>query len=42
MHIHDVVLHVVVNGEREPLRETTAITVYDSMDSAVYEKRIDI
>jgi len=42
MHMNDVFLHVVVNGEGEALGETTAITIYDLMDSAVHEKRINI
>jgi hypothetical protein len=42
MHINDTFLHAVINGEWEALGEATVITIYDLMDSAVYEKRIDI
>jgi hypothetical protein len=31
MHMNDVFLHAVVNGEREALGEATAITIYDLM-----------
>jgi hypothetical protein len=42
MHMNDVFLHAVVNGEREALGEATVMAIYDLMDSAVQEKRINI
>jgi hypothetical protein len=42
MHTNHILLHTVVDGKREALRETPAITVDELMNSGVQEKGINV
>jgi hypothetical protein len=42
MHTNRIPLHTVVDGKREALGETTAMTVYGLMNSGVHEKGVNV
>jgi hypothetical protein len=42
MHTNHIPLHTVVDGKREALGETPAMTVYDLMNSGVHEKGVNV
>jgi hypothetical protein len=42
MHTNHIPFHTVVDGKREALGETTAMTVYGLMNSGVHEKGVNV